>query len=220
MADRERWHLSEEAVYEFLDGALSPVAMTEAERHLRSCPECARLQRRAELLFARLEAADPPRLDRDLAPGVVANLQSVRTSSVRLRWVLAAEAAAAAVAFAALSMRLERWLDALLVDPAYVTLREHGTRLVAEASAWLAPILTFIPTLPSRLAPIRVTIPHLEGPVQGWVGLAAAALALGLVGNAVLLRSANGIAEKATGERNAEAVHTGRIERGSRGGRR
>ena len=213
MADRRQWHLSEEAVYDFVDHRLSPVATAEAERHMQSCPECARLLRRAKLLFARLEAAAPPRLDRDLAPGVVASLQAARASSLRWRWILAAEAVAASAAFAALSFHLERWVDALLSHPAYLALRQHGLRLVAELAAWLAPFLNFIPSYPSRLASIRITLPHLDGPVQGWVGLAVAALALGLVGNALLLRASNGVV-------GLGGVTTGRTTRsGSRGGR-
>lgn len=220
MSDRNPWHLSEEAIYDLVDRRLSPEARAEAERHLRSCPECARQVRRAGLLFARLEKAEPPRLERDLAPDVVTNLQEARKSRGHLRWVLAAQAIAAAVVLALLGLRLEHWVDALRVDPAYLTLREHGMRLVAEAFAWLAPFLAFTPTLPNRLASVRITIPHLEGPVQGWVGLAAAALALGLAGNAVLLRSADGVTAKATGKWNAKAEHPGRISQRPRGGRR
>ena len=219
MADRELWHLSEEAVYDFVDRRLSPVARIEAERHLRSCPECTRLLRRAELLFSQMELVDPPQLDRDLAPGVVANLQAARTSSVRFRLVLAAQAVAATAAFAALSLRMESWFSALLTHPAYLALREHSLRLVAEATAWIAPFLNFIPSYPSRLASMRVTIPHLDGPVQGWVGLAAAALVLGLVGNALLLRSANGVIEKTVGGADVSTARPGRIGRRSQGGR-
>jgi hypothetical protein len=219
MADREQWHLSEEAVYDFVDRRLSPAARIEAERHLRACPDCTRLLRRAELLLTQLESIDPPQLDRDLAPGVVANLQTARTSSVRFRLVLAAQAVAATMAFAALSLRVESWFNALLTHSAYATLRQHSLRLVAEATAWIAPFLNFIPSYPSRLASMRVTIPHLDGPVQGWVGLAAAALVLGLVGNALLLRSAKGVVEKTVGGADDSAAPPGRIGRRSRGGR-
>jgi len=219
MPDRAQWHLSEEAVYDFVDGGLGPVARTEAERHLRSCPECARLLRRAELLFARLETAEPPRLDRDLAPGVVANLQAARTSSMRWRWALAAEAAAAVVAFAALSFRLHSWIDALLVHPGFLTLRDNGLRLVAEASAWLAPFVSFIPSYPSRLASMRIALPHLEGPVQWWGALAVTALLLGLVGNALLLRSSNGVIAEAGREVQGRSTRSPRISRGTPGGR-
>jgi hypothetical protein len=220
MPDREYWHLSEEAVYDFVDGTLGPVAMTEAERHLRSCPECARLVRRAESLFARLETADPPRLDRDLAPGVVASLHAGRAGNMRWRSVLAAEAVAAAVAFAALGFRLERWVEALLVHPAFVAARQNGLRLVAEASAWVAPFLDFIPSYPSRLASMRIAIPHLEGPVQGWLGLAVAALLLGLVGNTLLLRSSKHVVAETGWGAEGRPPHSGRVGRAERGGRK
>jgi Putative zinc-finger len=220
MPDREHWHLSEEAVYDFVDGALGPAAIAEAERHLRSCPACARLLRRAESLFARLETTDLPRLDRDLAPSVIARLHAARASSVGWRWVLAAEAAAAVVAFAALSARLERWAEALLVHPAFVAMRQDGVRLVAEASAWLAPFLDFIPSYPSRLASMRLAIPHLEGPVQGWVGLAAVALLLGLVGNALLLRSSERVVAQTGRSAKGRAARSGGLGGASRGGRK
>jgi hypothetical protein len=220
MPDREHWHLSEEAVYDFVDGALGPAAMAEAGRHLRSCPECARLLRRAESLFARLETADPPRLDRDLAPGVVASLHAARASNMRWRWVVAAEAVAAVVAFAALSFRLGPWVEALRVQPAFVAARQNGLRLTAEASAWMAPFLDFIPSYPSRLASMRIAIPHLEGPVQAWVGLAVAALLLGLVGNALLLRSSKRVVADAGWGAEGRPTHSGRVGAGSRGGRK
>ena len=220
MAKRAPRHLSEGAVYDFVDRSLSPEAMIEAERHLRSCPECARQVRRAELLFARLEKAESPRLVRDLAPGVVAGLHAARKSRARLRWVLAAEAVAAIVVLAALSLQLQHWIEVLRMDPGYVALRQHGLQFVAEASSWLAPFLDFVPSFPARLAPIRIAVPHLGGPMAGWVGLALAALALGLVGNALLLRSGNGVIENAAGEGEGASPNPVRISRRSRGGRR
>jgi hypothetical protein len=216
MADRGLWHPSEEAIYDLADHALSPEAMIEAQEHVRACPECTRSLRRAEALYARLEQAGAPRLDRDLAPLVVANLQSARTNRARWGWVLAAEAVAATVALAAFGIRLEHWIHALPIDPGHLALRPQGLRLLAEVSSWLAPLLDLIPSFPARLAPVRVALPNLEGPPEGWAGLAAAAMLLGLVGNALLLRTSNGITSQARG---AAGGRPSRIGRGSRGGR-
>jgi anti-sigma factor RsiW len=213
------WHLGDEAVYDYVDRALSSAAMTEAERHVLTCPECARRVRQVELLFARLETLDSPRLDRDLAPGVVVGLQAARKRSVRWHWVLAAQASTAIVALAALGFNLDRWVNALLNDPAYLALRQSGLRLVAEASAWLTPFLAIIPSLPTRLAAIRISLPHLEGPVQGWAGLAVVALLLGLVGNAVLLRLADGVVSHAEEGGNGRLKRLGPMGNVSRGGR-
>ena len=218
MARRAQRHLSEETVYDFVDRTLSPEAIIEAKRHLRACPECARQLQRAELLFSRLEKAESPRLDRDLAPGVLAGLHAAHKSRARLRWVLAAEGVTAIVVLAALSLHLQQWIEALRVDPGYVALRQHGLQFVAEASSWLAPFLDFVPSFPARLAPIRIAVPHLGGPMEGWVGLAVAALALGLVGNALLLRSGNGVVEAAAGEGDGASANPGRTSRAPRGG--
>jgi hypothetical protein len=220
MRDREPWHLSDEAVYDYLDRILSPSAMADAARHLRSCPECAGRLRRATLLFSRIESAEVPGPARDFSAGVVASLQAARMSRRRWSWILLAEASAAAAALMALSLRLEGWFDALLHHSAYQSLREHGLRLMAEGRAWLAPFFGLVPASASRLASVRIVVPHLEGPVLGWAGLAVAALTLGLVGNMLLLHAANGHAVKEPSGANARGGAPVRPGGRSIGGRR
>jgi hypothetical protein len=93
---------------------------------------------------------------------------------------------------AALSLQFGRWIEAIGSSAAYVGLRENGLQLAAELTSWLAPFVHLVPSFPARWAPITIEVPHLGGPLSGWAGLAAAALALGVVGNALLLRSPNG----------------------------
>lgn len=201
MADRPERHLSEDAIFDLLDGALPPEARRDAERHLRGCPDCAKSARRARSLFARLEKAAAPHLDRDLAPEILARLRAKHAGSGALNRILAAEAALGIAALAALGLQIGRWIEVLQTSPAYVGLREHALQLAAELVSWLAPFLQLVPTFPARFTPIRIEVPHLGGPLLGWAGLAAAALALGVVGNALLLRSPDGAAPNPGGTR-------------------
>jgi transposase len=197
MTDLERWHLSQEAVYELLDGTLGPEARSEAELHLRTCPECTHHLRRAQRLFGQLKQAPQPRMARDLSPNVVAAIQARHAARASLRWTLATEAVAAIIALAFLGPRLGHWLEVLRAGSGYVQMRQHGLELVGQVASWFSPFLDLGPSFPARLDLIRIPIPDLGGPMEGWVGLAIAAIALGLVGNALLLRSANGAARSA-----------------------
>jgi hypothetical protein len=187
------WHLGDEAIYDYMERSLGGQARIEAERHVQSCPECARRLLEAQALFAQIASVTAPRLATDLAPGVVASLRTARKTSVRWRWVLAGQAAAATAALAALGVNLHRWLDQALRDPAFLAVRQAGAQLLADVSGWLAPFLDLVPSSPMRMAPLRLSLPHLQGPVSAWAALAGTALLLGLLGNALLLRSPGGV---------------------------
>ncbi len=203
---RSTWHLGDEAIYDYLDRSLGGQARIEAERHVQSCPECALRLREAQALFAQIASMTAPRLATDLAPGVVASLQAARKASVRWRWVLAGQAAAAIAALAALGAYLQRWVDPVLHDPAFVAVRQAGALLLADVSGWLAPFLDLVPSSPMRMAPLRLSLPHLQGPVSGWAALAGTALLLGLLGNALLLRSPRGVVPTMTDRGNGAAA--------------
>ena len=200
---RSTWHLGNEAVYDYLERSLSGAAMIEAQRHLQGCPECDRRLREARALFAQIADLAAPPLEADLAPKVVASLKTARRSAVRWRWVLGGQAGAATVALAALGGYLQQSMERALHDPAFLAIRQTGAQLLVEVSGWLAPFLDFVPAFPMRLVPLRLPLPHLQGPASGWAALAATALLLGLLGNVLLLRSPGGaiptMAERRTG---------------------
>ena len=216
MADRQERHLSEEAIFDLLDGALTPEVRRKAERHLRGCPDCVQSVRRARSLFSCLEEAAEPSLDRDLAPEILARLRAKQAGSGALSRMLAAEAVLAIAALAAFGLQIGRGIEALQASPAYVALREHALQLAAELVSWGAPILHLMPSFPARLTSIRIEVPHLGGPLLGWVGLAAAALALGVVGNALLLRSPHGPAPDTVGTRRGSDHASQTVRRGQR----
>jgi hypothetical protein len=189
---RSTWHIGHQAIYEFLDRSLGAQAMGEVERHVQGCPECALRLREARALFGRLADPEMPSLKADLAPRVISSLLAARRSALRWRWVLAGQAIAAVIALGALGVRLEGWILRALHDPALLAVQRAGSQVLAEFSTWLAPFLDLIPSLPVRLAPMRLSLPHLEGPAAGWGVLAGSALLLGLLGNALLLRDPGG----------------------------
>jgi len=190
--DRSTWHLGYEAIYDYLERSLGGQARLEAERHIQNCAECAHRLRETQVLFAQIAKVAVPPLHTDLAPRVVASLRAARKSAGRWRWVLAGQAAAATAALAALGVYLQRWIEQALVDPSFLAVRHAGAQLLADVSGWLVPFLDFVPSFPTRLAPLRLPMPHFRAPVSGWAALAGTALLLGLVGNALLLRAPGG----------------------------
>jgi len=199
------WHIGPEAVYDYFDHKLAAQAMTEIDRHVQRCAMCARAMQEARTLFEGLPNLETPPLQVDLTPRVITGLLAARRNAVRWRWVLAGQAAAAVVGFAALGVRLEEWLVRALQDPALVAIRQAGPRFLAELSGWLAPFLDLIPTLPTRLAPMRLHWPQLEGPAAGWGVLAGSALLLGVLGNALLLRPPDGAVAPVAGHGNGRS---------------
>ncbi len=201
---RSTWHIGHEALYDYLDRSLNAQAMAEVERHVQSCTDCARRLAEARALFGRLADFETPSLQADLAPQVISSLMAARRGAVRWRWVLAGQAIAAAVALATLGDHLESWILRALRDPALQVVRQTGSELLAELSVWLAPFVDLIPSLPTRLSPIRLSLPHLDGPAFGWGVLAGSALLLGVLGNAFLLRiPSDAVASNEHGNRSA-----------------
>jgi hypothetical protein len=189
---RSTWHIGHEALYDYLDRSLDARAMADVERHVRGCPECATRLHEARALFGRLAEMETPSLQADLAPQVISSLMAARRSTVRWRWVLAGQTIAAVSALAVLGAHLEDWIMQALRDPALQAVRQSGTQLLAEVSVWITPFLDLIPSLPTRLAPMRLPLPQLDGPAAGWGLLAGSAVLLGLMGNALLLRAPRG----------------------------
>jgi len=199
------WHIGHQAIYDYLDHSLAAQAVAEIDRHVERCAPCARAMREARTLFEGLPNLETPPLQVDLTPRVITSLLAARRSAVRWRWVLAGQAAAAVVGLAALGVRLEEWLVRLLQDPALAAIRQAGSRFLAELSGWLAPFLDLVPTLPTRLAPMHLPLPHLDGPAAGWSVLAGIALLLGVLGNALLLRPPDGAVPSVAGHGNGRS---------------
>jgi anti-sigma factor RsiW len=186
---RSTWHIGHEALYDYLDRSLDAQATAEVELHVRGCPECATRLREARALFGRLADLETPALQVDLAPQVLLSLVTARRSAVRWRWVLAGQAIVAVCTLVVLGAHVEDWIMQALRDPALQAVRQSGIQLLAEFSVWITPILDLIPSLPTRLAPMRLPLPQLDGPAAGWGLLACSAVVLGLMGNALLLRA-------------------------------
>jgi hypothetical protein len=211
--DRSSWHLGDEAIYDYLERSLSDQAMVEAHRHQEACLECARRLRDARLLFDQIADLAAPPLDTDLAPKVVASLKAARSSAVRWRWVLAGQAATATIALAALGIHLERWIGQATRDPAFRAIRQAGAQLLVDVSGWLAPFLDFVPSSALRLAPLRLSLPHLQAPPSAWAALVGTALLLGVLGNTLLLRSPRGAVPTVTDHGNGTATRGERVPR-------
>lgn len=73
--DSHATHPAEAGLHAFLDGELGPDELRLLERHLASCPACARRLARAQDLFARIEALPDQAVAHDLSRPVVRSLR-------------------------------------------------------------------------------------------------------------------------------------------------
>jgi hypothetical protein len=168
--------------HDFLDRS-STLRRRPVERHVRAVRVCC--QAASTGLYSDVSRTGDTSLQADLAPHVVSSLMAARRSAVRWRWVLAGQAIAAVSTLMLLGAHLEDWIMQALRDPALQAVRQSGIQLLAEFSVWITPILDLIPSLPTRLAPMRLPLPQLDGPAAGWGLLACSAIVLGLMRRAV-----------------------------------
>ncbi|MCC7361645.1 MAG: hypothetical protein IT317_19330 [Anaerolineales bacterium] len=181
-------HLTDETLNEYLDEALPAAQAAGVAAHVSACVTCAARLRARRALFAELDGLPEAPIAHSLTPGVLAALprQAAMRNSAHgrrpaLRWLALAEVAAA-LALLALAWPI---IGALLAE-APTLAAEWLARLptlttidwLAAAQGWLAALK---PPAPSNWLPIGL------GPLT--LGLAvAAAAAVWLVGNAVMLR--------------------------------
>jgi anti-sigma factor RsiW len=189
----EREHLTDETLNEYLDGALSARALTQAEGHLRVCDACARRLRLRGELFAALDDLPEVPLKTDLAPRIVEILQSRlpvdrprrRAPSWSLGFALAAEAVGA-LALLALAAP-----DALSQLEASILSGITGSFLSAaeEVGVYLSALVAS----PDPLG-IEALVSGLGAPSIPWasvsslITLLAASTLAWLLGNGILLR--------------------------------
>ena len=179
-------HLSDGTLQAYLDGELAHQEGHELEAHLQACPECAVELTRLRSLFRSIESLPSEPLASDLAPVVMA---AVRPRSAWLPSLALGELLAAV----ALSMALILWLGGA----------ELQFRLGDAAQRWIGQLEVAAAGISSTLDDFQIQVPEapqleiaglgdLVGPVLVspstlWV-VAAAALALLLLGNGLVLR--------------------------------
>lgn len=190
MADRERWHLADEALLARLDRLLEGEAGIEAEAHLAVCSECRDRERRWVRLFAQIDRArevpNPP----DLAQAVVSRIRTRVQSARGLRSLLLGEIALALAALAVLGRGGWSALESLAVIPRLPDLGRLVAPWIAGMTAAVRPDFDWPHPLP-RLV-LHVPLPSLDLPLVGWAALVGGALVVGLIGNSLLLRFGDG----------------------------
>jgi len=209
MTDASYDHLSDDVLNEYLDGALGADQRGAAGTHLAGCPACAARLAELRSLYVRLESMPDAPLARDLAPAVVRAVRqassghrlpvtSRRGGAFWLFFSLQVMAALALLAFAWPYLSAW-WADAPWPDqwswiadagPAAARLKDLLARapelltISADSADLLARVWRWLETF--RVAAEQGVVFDVA-PVE--LGLAvAAAGALWVVGNAVLLR--------------------------------
>jgi anti-sigma factor RsiW len=165
-------HLTEAQLNEYLDGELERRERSAVEAHLAACPACRAALEELLALAAAVESLPDAPLTHDLAPLVLAKLPPPRLA---LGWklVLAAQAGAAL------------GLSLLIVANLLPGLRLPALEAILPLSLPAIEVPAF--DLPTSILPPFHSLP-LEASPFNVIFLAASALLLWGVGNAVLLR--------------------------------
>ena len=173
-------HPSHESLQAYLDGELTQRERRDLEAHLQVCPDCAAELAQLRSLFQSIESLPSEPLAADLAPGVMAAVRP-RIPQLALGELLAA---------AALTAGLVLWLGgAELRD----RLGGAAERLIARLEVATAGILStfndFLNNGPQLdIAGLGDWVGTVLIPPSLWWAVAAAALALWLLGNGLVLR--------------------------------
>lgn len=190
MADREGWHLEDEALLARLDRLLEGAAGLEAEAHLAVCSECRDRERRWARLFAQIdrarEIADPP----ELAQAVLSRIRTRLQPARGVRALLFGEIALALAAMAVLGDRGWSVFESLAGLPRLPDLGRMAAPWVAGMLAAVQPAFEW-PHALQRLMP-DFQLPPLDLPLVSWGALIGGALMFGLIGNGLLLRFKDG----------------------------
>lgn len=181
-------HFSTEEFYAYLDGELGHEDVSRVQAHLEACVQCRQQLMQAERLFANIEGLPELALNRDLAPGVVQEIEAQQRTSRSLPWWIAAEALAAFAVLAGWLIGQPRLSPALSQ-----TMEALNLFLLWNQWAWPQRIdlLRWITSLPDQLAeylaeldPSRLWEPELALP---WAAIVVGLIVLWLLGNSLLL---------------------------------
>ncbi|MFO8035373.1 MAG: zf-HC2 domain-containing protein [Anaerolineales bacterium] len=187
----EKDHLSETELHAYLDNELSLAARERAGRHLAACSQCREALDKLEGLFHRLEEIPELPLREDLSNRILDQIKSERDSAPALPWIAALQAALAAAL-------LPLTIPTLLKSPFTKTLVAAWSRgilftqgfVLEEVGAWY----TSLQALRDQIATTIRSGIHLPSPFLHfaplWSLFLFAAL-VGILGNALLLRSKN-----------------------------
>jgi anti-sigma factor RsiW len=201
MSEDEASHLNLETLHGLLDGALSPKETARAEAHLAACSKCSREIASLRAVFDSLASLPEEPLRLDLRPRVMAGIEPVRRRRFRIGWLLGAQLAGAALA----AWIARPWLAGMLslvrgslladwITSRWVTLTGH------IGGAWEMAASSAADTLGSFLA-IRWASPIHVVPISQILCLVAAACALCVVGNGILLGAARAESRRSQGSR-------------------
>jgi anti-sigma factor RsiW len=201
MSEDEMSHPDLETLHGLLDGALSFEEAARAEAHIAACAQCAEQIASLKAVFDSLARLPEEPLRLDLRPRVMAGLEPVRRRTFRFGWLLGAQLAGAALGAWIARSSIEGMLSPMRVSQ---PTRWFTSRLLAVAgdvgSAWETVAAPAADALGSVLN-IRWVSPIPAVPIPQILGLVAAACALCVVGNGILLRAARMESGRSEGSR-------------------
>lgn len=182
-------HLSTEEIYAFLDSELANAEGQYIQEHLDVCSRCRQQLSRVQQLYATIESVPEASLERDLSTAVVAELEELHETPIRLPLWLAAQGLVAAGVVAV-------WLT---VQPSRGILAGgllDQIDLLFWWSQWALPRVSdlrlALSTLPEQTAAWieAVDLSGLWAPTAGlpWVPIIVGLLFMWLLSNGLLLR--------------------------------
>jgi anti-sigma factor RsiW len=179
-------HLSDEQLNEYLDGALTPEARTEAVKHFAVCADCATRLTAQQALFAQIESLPEEALSRDLAGSLVRALRhgfASQRGEILPRWVRLTTGLQAVLAILALALAaplLNEYVGPWVAEYKLPSLTRLLVQMQTQWALWLASVSEFalppVPDFELDISSLALTV------------TAISAFLIWLVGNGLLLR--------------------------------
>ncbi len=199
-------HLTDSQLNEYLDRALGRSERQAVEAHMAGCGECRARLAELQRLFASLENLPERKLQSDLSAGILERLfqdaPSPRPAPRLWTPAFAAQLGLVLGAWIWFCMQAAKWAVPFLTASRFLRIAIPPFRLpIPNLSAVLTiskslittpPFPSFSLAFPAFTPPVfnpaSITVPALPLPTAGLAGIAVCVLALGLVGNSILLR--------------------------------
>lgn len=130
-------HISDDLLFEYLDHELPDTQLIEIDTHLENCQTCEHRLAEFRSLFSSLDEMPEADLERDLTPGILANLEIGAAPSPVWWWVLVIQGILALGLIAITTpIIVDQPLTFSLIDSGSEILTELSTNISIEFQTW------------------------------------------------------------------------------------
>ncbi len=177
-------HLSEDALFEFIDQALPKDRLDEIETHLEACKTCRERLSEFNALFSTVETLPDEPIMRDLTPEVLTAIKRGAVLAPIWWWLLILQGI---LALGLIAITVPFIFNSPLTNSLLENGRDILAMLSTNLSYWLQEWFSLIGTT-SQLFSVRLPL-SLGIPIQPILWLLLLATVTWIVGNSILLRT-------------------------------